>query len=40
MTPTEHPDEWEIPRGLLLTGKILGEGEFGLVLEGTLQNGR
>ena len=35
----DHTDEWEIERDRLLTGQKLGEGQFGLVLEGTLMTG-
>ena len=32
-------DEWEISRDLLVIGQKIGEGQFGLVLEGTLMTG-
>ena len=32
-------DEWEIPRDCLVIGQKIGEGQFGLVLEGTLMTG-
>lgn len=33
-------DEWEIPRDVLIIGHKIGEGQFGLVLEGTLMTGK
>ena len=33
-------DEWELSRDLLVTGQKIGEGQFGVVLEGTLMTGR
>jgi len=33
-------DEWELSRDLLVIGQKIGEGQFGVVLEGTLMTGR
>ena len=35
----DYTDEWEIPRDQLQIGQKIGEGQFGLVLEGTLMTG-
>jgi len=35
----DHTDEWEIPRDRLVTGQKIGEGQFGMVLEGTVMTG-
>lgn len=35
----DYTDEWEIPRDHLEIGQKIGEGQFGLVLEGTLITG-
>lgn len=35
----DYHDEWEISRDLLVIGQKIGEGQFGLVLEGTLMTG-
>ena len=35
----DYSDEWEIPRDRLVTGQKIGEGQFGMVLEGTLMTG-
>ena len=35
----ENVDKWEIPRDRLVTGQKIGEGQFGMVLEGTLMTG-
>lgn len=35
----DYTDEWEIPRDHLEIGQKIGEGQFGLVLEGTLMTG-
>ena len=36
----DSKDEWEIPRDVLIIGHKIGEGQFGLVLEGTLMTGK
>lgn len=35
----DYTDEWEIPRDDLVIGQKIGEGQFGIVLEGTLMTG-
>ena len=35
----DYNHEWEIPRDQLVIGQKIGEGQFGLVLEGTLMTG-
>ena len=35
----DQTDEWEIARDRLQIGQKIGEGQFGLVLEGTLTTG-
>ena len=37
---TAESNEWEIPRDVLIIGHKIGEGQFGLVLEGTLMTGK
>ena len=37
---TKPFDEWEIPRDHLVIGSRIGEGEFGLILEGMLRTGK
>lgn len=36
----DSKDEWEISRDVLIIGHKIGEGQFGLVLEGTLMTGK